>query len=192
LFSAHVPDPFRSKRETAAAAYTFTANSRYQEVLSIARHIRRLMQTGISPSDIRIAAPVYDRYTALFQEVFPDYGIPFLPELGIPLLRYPLARTLLSLITQGTAQNAYSQRQKIFSSPYIAFEAPLDFEALAEFQKASGIELLSDEALGACFVSGNYALDYLHLKQLQDKAYKLVKPAPGTPERPSTMAGRDG
>ena len=182
LFNARiVPDSIRTRPETAASAYTFTANSRYQEVLSIARHVRRLIQAGISPADIRIVAPEYDRYTALFKEAFPEYGIPYVPELGTPLLRYPLARTLLSLVSQGTSQNPYSQRQKIFSSPYITFEAPLNIEVLADFQKASDIELLSGEQLSTCFVPGIYALDYSYLKQLQDKAYKQVKPSPGTP-----------
>ncbi|MEW5784036.1 MAG: PD-(D/E)XK nuclease family protein [Bacillota bacterium] len=158
------------------------ANSRYLEVIAIARRVRELAETGVPLSDIRITAPAYHLYCAIIGEVFPDYGIPFTPAEGVPLTRFPLAALILHLVNQTVSPNPYPLREKIFSSPYVSLTATVKPAELFTFQEKSGVMLLSLEKLrqqtapDACC-----RLDYQFLKNLRLKAYRSVAPVPGTP-----------
>ena len=98
------------------------ANSRFQEIVAIARQIKHLNKGGAAPREIRVIAPAYDLYSLIFEEVFPEYEIPFSLEQGVPLLCFPLAALILQLVNQGASSNPYPLREKILSSPYVGFE----------------------------------------------------------------------
>ncbi|MBS4006940.1 MAG: PD-(D/E)XK nuclease family protein [Clostridium sp.] len=156
------------------------ANSRFQEIVSVARQIRQLAKDdGVSISEIRVVAPAYDLYSSIIGEVFPDYGLPFSLEQGVPLLRFPLAALILHLANQGASSNPYPLREKILSSPYIAFSDKISAKALAAYQETCGVELLSREKLDLCIKPGSYRLDYHYTRNLRQEAYRTVKPAPG-------------
>jgi hypothetical protein len=159
------------------------ANSRVLEVAAMARRIRRLAETGVPLRDIRIAAPAYRLYSAVIGEVFPDYGIPFSLEQGVPLMRFPLAALILHLATQSISPNPYPLREKIFASPYVSFTAEITSACLLEFQEKASAAYLPGERLPRLIKPGeSYSLDYNFLKNLRAVAYRSVKPAPGTPQ----------
>jgi len=157
------------------------ANSRFQEIVSIARQIRQLAKTGVALSDIRVVAPAYHIYSSIIEEVFPEYGLSFSLEQGVPLLRFPLAAVILNLVNQGVSPNPYPLREKILSSPYISFSdqvRPLD---LAKYQEAGGVELLSRERLNMLIEPGSRRLDFHYVRNIRQQAYRTVKPVPGIP-----------
>ena len=162
-----------------AGVFISSANSRYQEVVSIARRIRELQDGGTTLSDVRLVAPAFQLYSLIIGEVFPEYGIPFTLEKGSPLLRYPLAQVILQLVSQGSNANPYSLREKIFSSPYISFSDEVSPDKLTAYQESCGVELLPGRELTARVKPGRYSLDFTYLKTLRQEAYFSVKPLPG-------------
>lgn len=158
------------------------ANSRYLEVVSIARRIKRLAANGVSLREIRVVAPAYHLYGSIIREVFPEYEIPFSLEKGAPLLQFPLAAIINHLVNQSTSANAYPLREKIFSSPYVSFASKVKPSDLVGFQESGGGELFSGE-IPARLINADlsYRLDFSFIKDLRDKAYRTVKPASGTP-----------
>ncbi len=164
------------------------ANNRFQEITDIARQIRRLAGAGVSLNEIRVVAPEYQLYSSIIAEVFPDYGLAFSPEQGVPLLRYPLAMVILQLVTQGTGANLFPLREKILSSPYISFSDEVRPENLAAYQEACGVELLSHKMLDRHLSPGSHRLDYSYISSIRREAYRTIKPASGAP--PLEVAGR--
>ncbi len=170
------------KVEETDPGITFTqTDSRFQEIVSVARQIRQLMDKGVPLTDIRIVTPDYPRYTALIQEIFPEYGIPYDPAQGIPLLRFPLARLLLQLVQHGIAPNPYLLREKILSSPYMRFREMVSLKDLMEYQAAIGTEMLDQVRLAACFYPGTYTLDFSYVHHLRQESFRTLKPLPATP-----------
>lgn len=157
-----------------------TEKNRLAEVVSMARRIKQLAETGISLSEIRVVIPDYPLYSAIIQEVFHDYGISFNLENGAPLTRFPLAALILHLMNQSIHPSPYPLREKIFSSPYIRYSSPIAPEDLVKYQKVQGVEFLPGEQLRRLMKSGTiYRLDYLYLKQMRERAYRQVKPEDG-------------
>lgn len=174
-------DPGVGTMESRGKVTVSQANSRFQEIVSIARQIRQLAEGGVALSDIRVVAPAYHIYSSVIEEVFREYGLSFSLEQGVPLLRFPLANVVLHLVNQGVSFNPYPLREKILSSPYISFSdqvRPLD---LAKYQEASGIELLSRERLNTIIKPGSYQLDFNYVRNIRQEAYRTVKPVPGIP-----------
>ncbi len=160
--------------------YITTANSRHQEVVSIARRIRELAAAGTPLGEVRLVAPAYDLYTLIVGEVFPEYGLPYTPDLGLPLLRFPLARVIRQLVSQGVNANPFPAREKILSSPYVRFREEVTPEKLVAYQASCGVEMLGEEGL-ARIKPGQYSLDFAYLKTLRRESYLAVNPLPGVP-----------
>ncbi len=160
----------------------FQANSRFQEVISIARQIKELIETGTAPDKIRIAAPAYTLYSSIIEEVFPGYHLPFTLEKGVPLLRFPLAKLILHLVNQGVSQNRYHLREKILSSQYVSFCEEVLPQDLEKYQRDMGVQLLPQEKLEQSIKPGIYRLDYNFLKNIRRESYRTVKPVAGIPQ----------
>lgn len=158
------------------------ANSRFQEIVSIARQIRQLAKASVSLSEIRVVAPAYDLYSTIIGEVFPEYGLPFSLEQGVPLLRFPLAAVILHLVNQGVSSNPYSLREKILSSPYISFSDVVRPPELAKYQAVCGVELLTRARLNTLIKPGSCRLDFNYVRNIRLEAYRTVKPVPGVPQ----------
>ncbi|MDA8212706.1 MAG: PD-(D/E)XK nuclease family protein [Clostridia bacterium] len=156
-------------------------NSRFQEIVSIARQIRMLAEAGVALSDIRVVAPAYHLYGSIIEEVFPEYALAFSLEQGDPLLRFPLAAVILHLVNQGVSPNPYPLREKILSSPYISFSDQVRPSDLVKYQEAGGVELLSRERLNALIKPGSRRLDFHYVRNIRQEAYRTVKPVPGIP-----------
>lgn len=165
----------------AARFDVLKANDRFGETVSIARRIRELLGEGASPDSIRIIAPAYDLYAVIIREVFPDYGIPFVLEEGIPLLSLPQAALINNLVGHSVSANPFALREKILSSPYVSYELTVDPAALTEYQKHSGAELLAAAPLRERLSSGmRCRLDFRAISRLRRTAYRSLQPAAGT------------
>ena len=158
-------------------------NNRFSEVVSIARQIKNLAANGVLLTAIRIVAPLYDTYCSLIQEIFPDYGIPFGLENGVPLLHLPLAAVIHNLVIQSVHSNSYLLREKIFSSPYVRFIMPIRPLNLVKYQEYTGVEIISEDEL-MLFLKPDtqYQLDFNYTRNIRTKAYRRIKPAPETPQ----------
>jgi ATP-dependent helicase/DNAse subunit B len=158
------------------------ANSRFREIVSIARKIMELTEDGVTLDNIRIIAPSYRLYLEIIEEVFPGYGIHFIAEQGVPILRFPLAVLIHNLINLGISSNPYLLKEKILSSPYISFIDKVGPGELEAFQRGAGVELLSGEKIKTYLKPLNYRLDFRYIKNMLTKAYRSVKPDTGTPQ----------
>lgn len=157
------------------------ANDRFAEVVSMARRIRALIREGASYGQIRMVAPAYDLYATIIRELFPEYGIPFILEKGIPLLDFPLAALIYNLVGCSVQANPFALREKIFSSPYVTYESTVDRAALVDYQEAAGVELIPAADLrGHPGFAGRCRLDYRAVSRLHRTAYRAVQPAAGT------------
>jgi hypothetical protein len=158
-------------------------NNRLSEVVSMARQIKKLAAAGVSLTAIRIVAPLYDTYGALIQEIFPDYGITFVLEDGIPLLQLPLAALIHNLVIQNVQNNLYRLREKIFASPYVRFTMAIKPGNLVKYQEDAAVTLLSAAQLIQLLPPDvPHQLDFNYIRNLQLKAYRKIKPAPETPQ----------
>jgi ATP-dependent helicase/DNAse subunit B len=155
-------------------------NNRFSEMVSIARRIKHLTENGVSLKDIRIVTPEYQLYSSIIREVFPEYGIPFSLENGVPLLRFPLAAVIFNLVNQSIHSNPYLLREKIFSSPYISFSTEVNPPDLAKYQQSTGVEFIPAERLKLFLQPARYRLDFRDTGNILMQAYRAVKPAPET------------
>ena len=156
-------------------------NNRFTEIVSMARRIKGLAETGVLFHEIRIVAPEYQLYSQIIEEVFPDYGIPFWVENGIPLWRFPLASVILQMVNQSVNANPYGMREKIFSSPYISFATEVKLNDLIKYQEFMGMKFISEAKLEE-FLKPDilYRLDFNYTRNMREKAYRAIRPAPGT------------
>jgi ATP-dependent helicase/DNAse subunit B len=158
-------------------------NNRFSEVVAVARRIKRLTANGVALTTIRVIAPLYDTYCSLIAELFPDYGIAFRLEDGVPLLQLPLAAVVYHLVIQSVQANPYQLREKIFSSPYTQFKMPLKPGVLVKYQEYAGVALLTEDQLVRNLRPDfQYQLDFNYLRNLRTKAYRKIKAAPETPQ----------
>jgi hypothetical protein len=152
-------------------------NNRCSEIISIARRIKTLDEQGVSWKRIRIVTPEYNLYSAIIREVFPDYGIPFCLEQGIPLLRFPLATLIHNLVNQSIHPNPYALREKILASPYFSFITEVNPPDLVKYQEAVGVELIPAARLRLFLQpKAQYRLDFAYIRNLRERAYRVVKP----------------
>lgn len=148
-------------------------NTRLEEVLSLARRIRKLRDEGVAWDSIRIILPRYQLYSSMLLEIFPAYDIPISLQAGISVNRFPLANLLMNMVNQALSSNPYPFRDKVFSSPYISFSARVRPEELYRFQKGQGLNVLSLQELQTLFPEGaSHSLQYSYIKACKDSAYK--------------------
>jgi hypothetical protein len=152
-------------------------NDRFSEMVSVARRIKSLSENGVSLNEIRIVAPEYHLYGSIIQEVFPDYGIPFSMENGVPLLRFPLASVIFNLVNQSISASPFLIREKIFLSPYISFITEVKHSDLIKYQESIGVEFFPEEKPDRFLKSDTqYKLDFNYIRNIRRKAYRAVKP----------------
>jgi len=105
------------------------------EVRAIAQEICDLIAGGVQPGDIAVAFPDLDPAIPYVEEVFADFNLPYTVSSGQALLRSPLTRAMLDLLTVPVFGYRREDVVALLSSPYIRF-------ALA----APEVDLLSREA----------------------------------------------
>lgn len=154
-------------------------NNRFSEMISIARRIKLLSENGVSLKDIRVVTPDYQLYSSIIQEVFPEYGIAFSLENGVPLLRFPLATVILNLVNQSIHPNPYLIREKLFLSPYLSLIIEVKPSDLIKYQEAMGVELLPADKLNLFCRPARYRLDFRYTLNILKQAYRTVKATPG-------------
>ncbi|MCL6590159.1 MAG: PD-(D/E)XK nuclease family protein [Firmicutes bacterium] len=155
-------------------------NNRFTEIVSIARRIKHLAEAGVPFREIRIVAPEYQLYGQIIEEVFPDYGIPFSMETGVPLLRFPLASVILQTVSQSINANPYTMREKLFSSPYLSFTSKIGSADLNRYQDFIGVRFVPEDKLEQLVKSNIiYRLDFNYIQNTREKAYRAIKPLSG-------------
>lgn len=105
------------------------------EVRAIAQEICDLIAGGVRPGEIAVAFPDLDQAIPYVEEVFADFNLPYAVSSGQALIRSPLTRTMLDLLTVPVFGYRREDVVALLSSPYIRF-------ALA----APEVDLLSREA----------------------------------------------
>jgi ATP-dependent helicase/DNAse subunit B len=91
--------PARAQRRTACDSLTcIAAASPLRELEVIARQIKTLLLAGVPASDILVVFRSLQRISALVEEVFTEYGIPFVIEQGRPLSSFPAVAALVSFL----------------------------------------------------------------------------------------------
>jgi|GEM_PF-1121214 len=91
------------------------------EIRSIAEEIKRLHISGVPYSEITIAFPDL-RYALVYaDQIFPDYGIPYVSSSGPLLTRYPLISFYLKLLDYIDKGLRHEDLIKLIQSPFLNF-----------------------------------------------------------------------
>ncbi|WP_292521330.1 PD-(D/E)XK nuclease family protein [Methanoculleus sp.] len=92
---------------------------RLDEVRAIAQEIHDLFVAGVRPDEIAVAFPDPDTAAPYVEEVFPDFGIPYVASVGRPLSASPLVQTLLSALTVPARGYRREDVVALTTSPYL-------------------------------------------------------------------------
>lgn len=99
LWRRHVADLFSGREWTAGdRVRVATWNDPIAEVRGIAGEVRALIDEGVKPGEITVAFPNLSRGAALAAEVFPDFGVPYAPSKGVPLMHSPRVQALTAML----------------------------------------------------------------------------------------------
>ncbi|KUL04156.1 MAG: ATP-dependent nuclease subunit B-like protein [Methanoculleus marisnigri] len=105
------------------------------EVRAIAQEICDLIAGGVRPGEIAVAFPDLDQAFLYVEEVFADFNLPYAASSGQALLRSPLTRAMLDVLTVPVFGYRREDVVALLSSPYIRFT-----------WSTSEVDLLSREA----------------------------------------------
>lgn len=89
------------------------------EVRAIAQEICDLIAGGVRPGEIAVAFPDLDRAIPYVEEVFADFNLPYAVSSGQALLRSPLTRAMLNVLTAPAFGYQRGDVVALLSSPYI-------------------------------------------------------------------------
>jgi ATP-dependent helicase/DNAse subunit B len=89
------------------------------EVRAIAQEICDLIAGGVRPGEIAVAFPDLDRAIPYVEEVFADFNLPYAVSSGQTLLRSPLTRAMLDVLTVPAFGYRRGDVVALLSSPYI-------------------------------------------------------------------------
>lgn len=157
----------------------YGANNRFGEVTYIARQIRHLHDQGIPYDQIQVVFPAYETYASLLLEVFPRYQIPYQLITGTPLVFYPLAQTILTMVTHATVPGPFALREQIFSSSYVTFNMQVTAEILHKFIDNLDEKIFDDDTILDNLLPKpkNFTLDFDALLALQKRASRVIRAA---------------
>jgi len=92
---------------------------RIEEIRGIAGEIRELIDGGARPGEIAIAFPDLSRGVALVDEMFPDFGIPYVASEGVPLIHSPLVQALIAVLATPLGSYRREDVVALLNSPYL-------------------------------------------------------------------------
>ncbi|MBN2734620.1 MAG: PD-(D/E)XK nuclease family protein [Methanomicrobiaceae archaeon] len=102
-----------------AMVYAKRYKSIKKEISGIAAEIQALLKDGAEPFKIAVAFPDPAGATAIIEEIFPDFKLPFSSSATFPFSRSPVVSSVL-LITEVISGNFSRENvTELFSSPYI-------------------------------------------------------------------------
>ncbi|MBN2010272.1 PD-(D/E)XK nuclease family protein [candidate division KSB1 bacterium] len=149
------------------------SNDRFAEIITLARIIRQLNDSGMSFDQIRLIFP-QQAYISLVHEVFPRYQIPFTLASGTPMTFYPLAQLIKNMVIQAVDMNPYATREKIFSSSYITFSCQATDDQIRKFLEKIN-PTIYDEISHLLTGNRSVKLNYNKLHSLQKKAGAVIR-----------------
>ena len=129
LFSDR-PFPETAKNAPDPASFTkkidlLSAVNTREEVTLIAGNVKKSLRSGVQADSILVAFPALDEYTAIIEEIFTDYGIPYNRALGRQLSTSPVATAVVSLLRACQEEYSGPSLLRVFSSPFLKFgESP--------------------------------------------------------------------
>jgi ATP-dependent helicase/nuclease subunit B len=112
------------------------------EIRSVAREIRRLINSGTEPSEIIVILPVRSKAAPLVQEVFEDCGIPFNLHVETLLSESPVVVSIFSILDVVNSDYDRDLVIRLVSSPFFKFKVGGDDYTLT----GSEVDELSIEA----------------------------------------------
>ncbi len=111
-------DP-ESKPVSEKALAVISASGARDEAWAAAKEILRLVEReGYAYEDVGVVVRTLEPYRSVIAEVFRENAIPFDMAVGEPLLRHPLAKTCLNLLTLREKDFLASIVEDILDSPY--------------------------------------------------------------------------
>lgn len=161
----------------SVAVQTTSSNSRFIEVTTMARRMRRLHDEGVPYEQMRAVFPTYEIYASLLLEIFPSYEIPYKLTAGTPPAFYPLAQLVLNMVNHAVTPSPFVLRDLIFSSPYVTFSCEATAEALLEFVNKIEENLLGSKDAINKLLPGpkEFALDFVELQSVRKRAALSVR-----------------
>ncbi len=126
-------------RPKADAFHIISASGARDEIWRVAKEILRLREDPSNPvpySQIGVTARSLEPYRAAVEDVFRENGIPFHLAASEPLLRHPIAKTALALLTLRRRDVPARALLDLAESPYLNFsraqKVPAETRALVE------------------------------------------------------------
>jgi len=89
------------------------------EIRAIAQEICDLIAGGVRPGEIAVAFPDLDQAIPNVEEVFADFNLPYAVSSGLALLRSPLTRAMLDVLTVPAFGYRRDDVVALLGSPYI-------------------------------------------------------------------------
>lgn len=109
----------REPRDTGGCIRIAERRDGLDEVRAIAQEICDLIAGGVRPGEIAVAFPDLDQAIPYVEEVFADFNLPYAVSSGQTLLRSPLIRAMLDLLTVPAFGYRREDVVALLSSPYI-------------------------------------------------------------------------
>jgi len=114
-------DPAASPGKTdSTTARILSASGARDEAWAAAKEASRLTEEGFAPADIAVVARSLEPYRAALLEAFAAEGLPLALSAGEPILRQPLAKACLDLLSLRRRDFPSRAVEDLASSPYFA------------------------------------------------------------------------
>ncbi len=120
------------------------AAGRTREVEAVARRAVDLAGGGATePASIAVITRSLATYAPLVRQVFPQYGLPFRVETGVPLADVPVVRAAMAMVRLQAEDHAFRAVARVLHSTYFrpeAFDAtPADARAAVRLARDAGV-----------------------------------------------------
>jgi ATP-dependent helicase/nuclease subunit B len=122
---------------------------RLDEVRAIAQEIRDLVAGGVRPDEIAVAFPDLASALPYVEEVFPDFGVPYVASDGRPLSTSPLVRALLDVAAVPAHGYRRADVVALATSPYLPLTCGCELDLLSREARITAGAAAWDERLAA-------------------------------------------
>jgi len=118
-------DPAQPPRKTdSTTVRILSASGARDEAWAAAKEASRLTEEGFAPADIAVVARSLEPYRAALLEAFAAEGLPLALSAGEPILRQPLAKACLDLLSLRRRDFPSRAVEDLASSPYFVSASP--------------------------------------------------------------------
>jgi len=111
---------------------------RFDEVRGIAQEIRDLLAAGVRPGEIAVAFPDLASALPCVEEVFAEFGVPYVASDGRPLSALPLVRALLDVAAVPARGYRREDVVALATSPFLPITCSCDLDLLSREARITG------------------------------------------------------